>query len=201
MNIDVSGPTAGVTTAGEVASALNANPTFSSLFLAGVASVPDGEAVVINKVASKKQVKFYFGNTGAEKVIGFNKMAPVAELPSYFERHTVSNVNNFEYSLGILIKLDESDPVDQAVIENAGFDPSSMSSDWELLRGRSGMFMFQKSVLDGSGRVTERIDYPAGAVPGDFAKKTKYVYSGTSTNPISVTEIPHVLTIGDIVSP
>lgn len=201
VKIDVSGSDAGATTAAEVAAALNANPTFSSLFVAGTTTVSGGDAVVVNKVASKKQVKFYFGNSGAEKTIGFNKMAPVAELPSYFERHTVGNVNNFEDSVGALIKLDESDPVDQAVIENAGFDPSSMSSDWELLRGRSGLFMFQKSVLDGSGRVTEKVEYPAGAVPGDFAKKTKYVYSGASSNPVAVTEIPHVLTSGDIVSP
>ena len=202
VGIDVSGATPAATTAAEVADALNGDPTFSSLFVASVSQVPAGDAVMVSKVASKKQVKFYFGNSGAETALGFNKMAPVAEMPEYFDRHTIENVNNFDDSVGMLIRLDESDATDQAVIQNAGLDPSAMQADWQLLRGRSpGVFTFCKSTLDGSGRVVEKIEYPAGAVPGDFAKKTKFVYSGASSNPVAVTEVPHVLDSSDLITP
>lgn len=203
VDIDVAGVSPAATSALEVASALNANPTFSSVFSAGVTQIPSGEAVMVSKVKSKKQnVRFYFGNSGAERAIGFNKMAPVAELPEYFARHTIANANSFEDSVGMLIRLDETDPVDRSVIEAAGFDPSDMKADWQLLRGRSpGVFNFQKNTLDGSGRVVERIEYPAGAVPGDFAKKTKFVYSGTGSSPVAVTEVPHVLVEADLLTP
>lgn len=203
VEIDVTGADASATTPLEVVTALNGDPTFSSLFVASVMNIPEGESVVISKNASKKQnMKFYFGNSGAETALGFNKMAPVAELPEYFERHTIANVNNFEDSNGILIRLDESDPVDQALIENAGFDPSAMKEDWELLRGRaSGIFTFKKITVDPSDRITQIIEYPAGAKVGDFAKKTNHVYSGSNTNPIQTTEIPYVLQSGDLVTP
>lgn len=203
VGIDVAGADPAATTAAEVASALNGDPTFSSLFVAGVSQVPAGDAVMVSKVASKRQnVKFYFSNSGAETALGFNKMAPVAELPEYFERHTIENVKNFDDSVGLLIRLDESDSVDQAVIENAGLDPAAMQADWQLIRGRSsGLFTFQKLTVDGSDRITQIIEYPAGAVPGDFARKIQYVYSGSNTNPSQVTEIPHVLQSGDLVTP
>jgi hypothetical protein len=203
LSIDVSGATESATTPAEVAAALNSDPTFSSTFRAEVTHLPDGDSVIISKVASKRQqVKFYFGNSGAESAIGFNKMAPVAELPEYFERHAIENASNFEDSVGMLVRLDESDPVDQAVIENAGFDPSSMKADWELLQGRSsGLFTFQKLTVDGSDRITQIIEYPAGAKVGDFARKINYVYAGGNANPTQVTEVPHVLRIGDLVSP
>lgn len=203
VSIDVAGSDPSATTALEVASALNADPMFSSMLVASVSSLPGGETVMLDRSSSKRQnFKFYFGNAGAETALGFNKTAPVAEMPAYFARHTVANVKAYGDSMGALIQLDESDPVDQGVIQNAGLDPSSMQADWQLLRGRSpGLFTFQKNTLDGSGRVTERIEYPAGAVPGDFAKKTSFVYSGASGNPVTVTEIPHVLTSGDLVTP
>jgi hypothetical protein len=203
VSIDVSGADPSATTPVEVAAALNADPMFSSMLVASVTSMPAGESVLLDRSSSKRQnFRFYFDNAGAEVALGFNKMAPVAELPEYFARHAVSNVKSYEDSMGAIVLLDESDPVDQGVIENAGFDPAAMSADWQLLRGRSsGLFTFQKSTLDGSGRVTEKVEYPAGALPGDFAKKTKYVYSGAGSNPVEVTEIPHILTSGDLVTP
>lgn len=203
VEIDVTGADAAATKPLEVVAALNGDPTFSSLFVASVTNIPEGESVIISKNASKKQnMKFYFGNSGAETALGFNKMAPVAELPEYFERHTIANVNNFEDSNGILIRLDESDPVDQAIIENAGFDPAAMKADWQLLRGRaSGLFTFQKLTVDSSDRITQIIEYPAGAVAGDFARKINYTYTSTNTNPSSKTEIPYVLTDSDLLTP
>jgi hypothetical protein len=203
VSIDVSGADSSATRPYEVATALNADPMFSSMLVASVTNIPAGESVLLDRSSSKRQnFRFYFGNSGAEAALGFNRMAPVAELPDYFARHAVSNIRAYGDSMGAVILLDESDPVDRGVIEAAGLDPDARLADWQLLRGRSpGIFTFHKSVLDGSGRVTEKVEYPAGAVPGDFAKKTKYVYSGASSNPVAVTEIPHILTGDDLVTP
>jgi hypothetical protein len=77
-----------------------------------------------------------------------------------------------------------------------------MKEDWQLLRGRSsGLFTFQKLTVDGSDRITQIIEYPAGALAGDFARKINYTYNGSNTNPSKVTEIPYVLADGDLVTP
>jgi len=201
VSIDVSGSVVSATTALEVATTLNNHPVFSSMFIASVSPVKEGESVLISK-RTARNLKFYFSNSGAEVALGFNKKSGVAELPSYFQRHTIENVNNFEDSLGHLVKLDETDPVDQAVIENAGFDPSQMKEDWELLRGRAaGLFNFQKITVDASDRITQIIEYPAGSLAGDFARKINYTYNSTNTKPSSITEIPYLLTAGDLITP
>lgn len=203
VSIDVSGSSPSATRPQEVADLLNANPVFSSLMVASVVKLNGLDSVGLSRNPSKKQnFKFYFSNSGAESALGFNGQAGVAELPEYFERHTIENRMSFPDSAGMLIRLDESDAADQAVIEKAGFDPSAMQADWQLLRGRgSGLFTFKKMTVDGSNRVTQIIEYPAGAVVGDFAKKTNYSYSGSNTNPNQVTEIPHVLQSGDLITP
>jgi hypothetical protein len=203
LSIDVAGSNASSTKPAEAASILNADPTFSNMFVASVTSVNGGETVSIASNPKRKQnVRFYFSNSGAETKLRFNKMAGVAELPEYFSRHTISNRNNYEDSAGMLIKLDTSDAVDQNIIEEAGFVVAEMQADWQLLRGRaSGLFTFQKLTVDSSDRITEIIEYPAGSVVGDFARKISYVYSGAKTNPSQITEIPYVLTSGDLVTP
>jgi len=201
VSINVAGTTANETKAVEVANALNSDPMFSSMFSANVSKIEGGDSVLISKKTAKN-FKFYFGNSGAEQVLGFNKKAGVAELPNYFERHTVENINNFEDSVGLLIRLDEINPIDQAIIENAGYVPGDMKADWQLLRGRgAGLFTFQKITVDGNDRIIQIIEYPAGAVVGDFARKINYEFIGTNSNPSKVTEIPHVLTDLDLINP
>jgi len=203
VSIDVAGSDPGVTTAQEVAQKLNSEPTFSSLFIASVIPLNEGKTVGISKKTGKKQnVKIYFGNYGAEEVIGFNKQAGVSELPEYFARHTIDNRFNYEDSVGMLIRLDETDPVDQAIIENAGFDPADMKADWQLIRGRgAGLFTFQKLTVDSSDRITQIIEYPAGSVAGDFARKINYTYISANTKPSTITEIPYVITNSDLINP
>jgi hypothetical protein len=203
VDIDVSGADPSNTNPYEVVSALNSSALFSSLLIASVVKVNNLDSVGLSRNSSKKQnFRFYFSNSGAEKVLGFNAEAGVSEMPSYFVRHTIENRFSFPDSAGMLIKLNESDPVDQAIIERAGLTPGLMKADWQLLRGRgSGLFTFKKMTVDGSDRVTEIVEYPAGAVVGDFAKKVKYSYSGSNKNPSEIAEIPHVLESGDLISP
>lgn len=216
LTINVAGASPAVTTAAEVAANLNANATFAEMFVAAVQPNPlltdrDGPFLSANPSRSvlitakrgrvKPNIRVWITNTGAEEKLRFNKKAGVSEMPLYMERHTIAERFNFPDSVGMLILLDETDPVDQAIIEDAGFVPADMLEDWELLAGRSGLFTFKKQTVDGSNRVTEIIEYPAGAKVGDFAKKTTNVYTGANTFPSEVTEIPYVLTSGDLITP
>jgi len=200
LSIDVSGANSSATTASEVCNALNSDETFSSMFYANV----NGSAVVITAKPNRntREIKLWISNTGAELSLRFNKKAGVSELPSYFARHTIENRFNFPDSAGQLVLLDENDSADQDIIESAGFSPSDMKQDWELIAGRaSGLFTCQKLTVDGSDRITQIIEYPTGAVAGAFARKITYTYSGTNVNPNTVTEIPYVLADADLVIP
>lgn len=205
LAINVAGATPAATTALEVVTILNANTTFSEMFLAETRPMNGGETVFIRAKPGrvKKVIKVYFSNTGAEKHLRFNKRAGVAELPSYFARHTIENRFNFEDSVGLLVELDETDAViDQPIIEDAGFDPGDMKEDWELLEGRStNVFTFKKQTVDGSSRVTQIIEYGAGAKVGDLAIKTTMTYTAAQTAPDQICKIPYVLQSGDLVTP
>jgi hypothetical protein len=211
LAINIAGVTPAATTAQEVVAILNANATFADMFFAelnpipGSSPFPPAWTVLIrakpNRV--KRNVRLWISNDGAETKMRFNKKAGVSELPTYFDRHTIENRFNWPDSVGMLIHLDETDPtIDQPIIEDAGFVPADMQEDWELLKGRaSGLFTFQKLTIDGSDRITEIIEYPAGAKEGDFARKIAYVYTGANTNPSEITEIPYVLQTADLITP
>jgi hypothetical protein len=195
-------------TSDQVAADLNANTNFSSLFTANVIATNDGSRRLLIQANStqRERFKFYISNTSAETVLRFNAKAGVAQLPSYFDRHTVANFklygpggdNSFPDSLGNLIKLTQ--PTDNWYITNAGLDTTALE-DWQLLRGRSKAFMFQKNTVDSSNRITQTIEYPAGAKVGDLAKKITYSYTSTKTSPDQVAEVPYVLTSGDLITP
>lgn len=206
LEINVAGSDPSSTTALEVANALNENDIFASMFVAEVnTKLSTGPTVSIKSKSGrvKKEIRLWISNSGAERKLRFNKHAGVAELPLYFERHTIENRFNYQDSVGQLILLDESDSVtDAPIIEDAGFVVGEMKADWQLIEGRaSGLFTFKKMTMDGSNRIVQIIEYPAGAKKGDFARKINYTYSGASSNPSEVTEIPYVLTDSDLVTP
>lgn len=200
LSIDVAGITANNTKPNEVAAALNSNSIFSEMF---VAKIKNLNVLIEPKIGRiKKEIKLWISNTGAETKLRFNKKAGIAELPFYFSRHTIDNRFSFPDSAGQLILLDETNPIDQLIIEEAGFDPSKMKTDWELLQGRaSGLFSFEKITVDGNDRITEIIEYPAGALIGDFARKINYVYIGSNKTPSQITKIPYILQSGDLITP
>lgn len=74
-------------------------------------------------------------------------------------------------------------------------------ADYQLLRGRSGIFNFQKITVDGSDRITQIIEYPAGALVGDLSRKIKYTYTGGNTHPTTITEEPYTLASTDLITP
>ena len=204
LPINIAGATASETKAHEVVSALNGNSTFATMFEARVnKNVNENHVLILAKSMRPKQVvKMYISNTSAEKKLKFNKKALVAELPSFFERDTIENRFVFSNSANHLIKLDENDSTDQQIISDAGFDFSAMQEDWQLIRGRaSGIYMFKKQTVDVNSRITEIIEFPAGAIVGDLARKTIMTYTGVKTQPDEIFQIPYVLTSGDLITP
>jgi hypothetical protein len=160
--------------------------------------------VLITSKLTNTELRAYVSNTGAETKLRFNKRAGIAELPTYFSRHTIAN-RFMENSDATLIELDGTDAVDLAIIREHLNDPSWTNSDlkpdYALFRGRSGLFVFRKNTVDGSNRITESIEYPAGALAGDFAKKTTYTYDGANTTPTTSAEVPYTLLEADLITP
>lgn len=199
----------------EIVSILNSDPSFSSHFIASLDKFNSGEnhRIIIRQKFQTSRMKFFVLNGRAEEILGFNKRAGVAELPSYFSRYKVYG-GDMGYPIDGTNAIVELDPdaaggssvVDDNIInyavDNKGnplsFDASVMKEDYEFLEGRSGIFMFKKQTLDGSGRIVELIEYPAGASVGGFARKILYTYTGTNTNPSTIKELPHVLESSDI---
>jgi hypothetical protein len=74
-------------------------------------------------------------------------------------------------------------------------------ADWELLADRSNTHTFAKITQDGSGRITQIIEYFCGAKPGDMGRKIQYTYTGANTVPNQFTTIPYTLQAGDLITP
>lgn len=198
----------------EIINNLNGNSPFSTFFTASLGNL-DSDIDVKNRVVIRQkkptpQLRFYIVNGRAEEKLNFNKKAGVSELPAYFDRHSVGNHTTFidGQSMLVLLKPSEND-VDANIIDNAvdayGFslslDSGTVREDYALLRGRSGIFTFQNITVDGSDRITQIIEYHAGALAGDLSRKIQYAYSGDNTKPSQITEIPHLLADGDLVIP
>lgn len=274
LAIDVSGATPSATEAAEVADELNADTTFKEFFEASIENAKHGGTrlggpwrVVIKSKRPKADFRAYISNTGAETKLKFNKYGGVADLPSYFDRHTIANRFAFDDSQGNLIRLSHAitaisvanptqitsvnhglttgdtiyivnsnstptvdgqrtvtvvnadnftvpvnvttagtrgewlSATEKGVVDDAGLDYSAMLEDWEHLKGRSGYFMFRKETIDGSDRVTELIEYQAGAKVGDLARKIIFTYTGANKNFDKKFEMPHILASGDLVTP
>jgi hypothetical protein len=207
LAVNIAGATAAATTAEEIAAKLNTDKTFATYFLASVNS----NRVAIRQTTNASAFKFYIANGRAEVALRFNARAGVAQLPTYFKKDAVGTAGGEN----LLVYLDPAnwaklgDNVAGDVIKRAetpqgislGLDPTKVKTDWELLRGRSGIFTFKKQTVDASDRVTAVIEYPAGALAGDLAKKTTYSYTGANKTPDKVAEVPYTLAAEDLVTP
>jgi hypothetical protein len=87
------------------------------------------------------------------------------------------------------------------LLVDLGIDYTKLLTDYEHLKGRCPAFQFTKNTLDGSSRIILQITYAAGSTPGMLGKKTIYTYTGIATTPTTITEMPHVLTAADILTP
>ena len=212
INVATGAASASAVTADEIATNLNANVTFASRFKCEYTKFDDGtDRLNIFSKADETQLQFYIINGRAEEKIGFNGRASIAELPQYFDRQTVeSQIGGEITSEGILVELDPAgNTVDANLIDNAvnaygkslNYNSSTVQSDWELLKGRSGLFQFQKGPsANAVASTTTQIIYPAGARVGDLSTKiVTRLDSGGDV--VERFETPYVLTSSDLITP
>lgn len=204
----------------EIIADLTADPLFNTHFTAFIQpnprtqADPFGRRLIIKQRKNTCGFKFYVVNCQAEEVLQFNARAGVAEAPCPCSRDTIANRFNFPEGGNQLIQLDPAaaggaSACDDLIISRAvdakgnslGFNPATPLRDDELLRGRSGLFVFKNITVDGSDRITRIIEYQAGATEGMLGKRIDFVYSGANTNPDQVTEVPHCLVPADFVTP
>lgn len=202
--------TSAVTTQ-EIVSALNNNSTFAERFTASTGSFDNGDPrVSIRQKRPKTEFRFHIANGKAEESLRFNARAGVAELPSFFSRHTMANRFTYDDSQNHLIELDPAaNKVDAAIINNAvdnkgvslNYSSSSVSEDWELLQGKSGLFQFINGPSTNATNTTEtEIIFSAGARAGDLAKKI-ITEKDTSGVLVKKYELPYTLTSSDLITP
>lgn len=264
FSVNIAGASPAATTAHEIVSILNADAAFSAWYEAYVQ--PNSNRVAIRQKRPMIAFRTYIGNDGAEQVLKFNKMAGVADMPSYFDKDTIEN-RYTPLSNGCLVRLGKKITANTAaspteitsvghgltngdavyivnsnctpsidgpqtvtvtgldtftipvvvtiagtsgefltelekdIVDAASLDYSTMLADYEHLKGRCEAFMFTKNTLDGSNRVVVKIAYAAGATAGMLGKKTTYAYTGASTTPDTVIEVPYILTDADLLVP
>jgi hypothetical protein len=197
---------ASATTLNEVVTALNQENTFKSLFLASVTA--DGGRVLIKSKKPVTRMKFYISNGQADTLLRFNALAGVAELPTYFSRHTIANRFNFSDSTGQLVQLNPISLVDENVINTAkdkngkflGLSHADVKPDWKLLSGRSGLFQITIIGTGLSSSATNRLIYPAGAKAGDLSLRIITELDGGGQE-LRRFEIPYTLTQQDLFEP
>jgi hypothetical protein len=211
--IDLTGyaGSASAVTTTEVVTALQSNTSFSERFLAELGSANDTTPRTI-RIRQKKPItefEFYIQNGQAEAYLGFNARAGIAELPSYFAMHTIANRFTYPTAEGRIIQLDPLSNVEVALIDNAvdargnslGYNHNDIQQDWQLLRGRSGIFSFTKGPSIGAVTSTETvINYPAGAKIGDLAEKV-ITKKDTTGAVVESYHMPYTLTSSDLIVP
>ena len=230
IDITVTAASASAVTGPNIVTDLNNDTTFSSFFVAELTKF-DGVAnktrLIIRSLRDSTRIKFFIHNGRAESVIRFNERAGIAELPSYFSRHRLGNGTagghvltsdrfTFVDGVGMLIELDpdaaggvsalDTDLIDDATDHKGNLlnlDSAVVRADYELLKGQSGLFNFQKITLDANGNIAQIIEYPAGAKAGDMARKICYWRNGgaANANPYQITEEPYVLASADLIVP
>ena len=207
LNITITGADMTAVTALEVVNSLNNNTIFADMFQASLFSskyypfAPQKILIKYTKNAGGGHFRSYIANTGAETVLQYNRNAPIKELPTYFERWDMQE--RFQWpTLGPdrLILLDPgANAYEAQLIQWQGMNPAAPLADWQLLRGSNDGYFFYNTVYNSSGQITEELKYYAGAIVGDAAKKTYYLYSGTSL--CAKLETPYTLQSGDLISP
>lgn len=186
--------------ASQIVTDLNADSGFANFFTATLESfAADQKGIVtVRALYPRENFKAYVSNTSAETILKFNRYCGVAELPDYFARHTIANSRSYTDSLACLVEL--AQPTYNTLITEAGLS-TTPKANYELLHGRSGAFNFYKQTVDGSSRITAKIEYPAGAVAGDLAKRTTYSYTAAQTAPDVIAEVPYTLQTADLITP
>lgn len=197
-------------------------PEYFERHAIGNESYPDGETsnsliilskrIISNTVASPSVVTSYTHGLTSGNIItiaGSNSDTDIDgdQTVTVIDADTFSvpiNVSSDPGTAGFWARKIDAGIISSAVDINGkalGFTLAAAQKDYQLLKGRSGLFIFKKITVDGSDRPTQIIEYHAGSVAGDFARIIKYTYTSTNKNPDTITEEPYILLSGDLISP
>ena len=154
----VGADTASEMTVPQIVANMNANSNFSSFFTArtmssnGKQSAGPPFVIHIESTVPGERIKFYVDNTGTETVLKYNLKSGLAELPTYFSRHNISERFNFSDSTSMLVELS----LDITNITAAGSAEVTTRSDHGLTTGDTVTIAGSNSTpsLDGSHTVT-----------------------------------------------
>jgi hypothetical protein len=105
FSVNVAGATASATKAEEIVAILNANTSFTPWFTASVYTNKSNKQVLIKTKKNKSEFRWYISNSGAETILGFNKKAGIADIPKYFQKHTIANRFSNDDANPFLIRL------------------------------------------------------------------------------------------------
>jgi hypothetical protein len=119
FSVNIAGTSPAATTVYEVVSILNADTAFSAWYEAYVQ--PNSNRVAIRQKRPMIAFKTYISNDGAERVLKFNKMAGVADIPSYFDKDIIEN-RYAPLSNGCLIRLGKK------ITTNTAASPTEITS-------------------------------------------------------------------------
>lgn len=95
----------GILSASEIVDILNSDTTFTQFY---TASVYKNTQVGIRQKKPASEFRTYISNTSAERVLGFNKFAGYADMPTYFDKDTIDNRFKYPEANNQLIRLGKS---------------------------------------------------------------------------------------------
>lgn len=197
-------------------------PTYFERHVIGNETYPEGETsnsliclskfIVANTVASPSVITSYSHGLATNDIITIANSNSSASIDG---DRTVTYVGANTFTAGVNVATTAGTAgvwarkIDSTIITNAvdingnplNLTLAGVKKDYELLKGRSGLFVFKKITVDGDDRPTKIIEYHAGSVAGDFARVIKYTYTSTNKNPDTITEEPYILLSGDLITP
>lgn len=183
-------------------------PTFFARHtIANKNTYPDSLGMLIQLDLTTTRDQQIVTDAGFGYVAGFTNADPTVTIPNTLPFAVGDSVEVFNGTTSLARTISSITP-NVSLTLNSNWTGSTGSgrivvihADYQLLRGRSGLFTFKKQTVDGSSRITEIIEYPAGALVGDFAKKTTYTYTAAQTSPDKIIETPYCLGSSDLVIP
>lgn len=145
------------------------------------------------------------GNQTATWVSADTFSIPVSTLgdpdhPSYVAGSGISGVRGFWASrINVDVIANATTPKGATL----DLDLDNSLYDYELLKGRSGIYNHQNIITETVGlfRILQIIEYPSGAQAGDLGRRIQYSYAAAgASNPDRVWETPYVLAAADIIA-
>ena len=129
----------GILSASEIVDILNSDTTFTQFY---TASVYKNTQVGIRQKKPASEFRTYISNTSAERVLGFNKFAGYADMPTYFDKDTIDNRFKYPEANNQLIRLGKS------IVGNTVANPTVVTCIGHGLHTGDTIFITNTDLID-----------------------------------------------------